>query len=110
MAIEGSLATKIATGVAGTGAIAGGGAFMAYKALGQDNITKYLHSLGRELATSDEDWSLIKKNYSLDKEDSPISGIPKAAIETKLDDLKKWCGNHLKEEFSHEKAKRGDYT
>ncbi|CBY92493.1 hypothetical protein HF1_04850 [Mycoplasma haemofelis str. Langford 1] len=105
-----SLASKATAGIAGTGAVAGGGAFAAYKFLNQETIEKYLNSLHRELATSNEDWELIKNNYAADKEANPIPNIPKASIGDKLNDLKKWCSDHLNEEFSQEKASKGDYN
>ncbi|AEW45230.1 hypothetical protein MHC_01820 [Mycoplasma haemocanis str. Illinois] len=108
--MEGSLIAKISAGMAGIGAVSVGGAFMAYKSSNKNSITKYLNSLGRKIAESDEDWSLIKKNYSIDKENIPIPGIPKDSIETKLNDLKRWCKDGLKEEFAREKAEKGDYN
>ncbi|AEG72803.1 hypothetical protein MHF_0531 [Mycoplasma haemofelis Ohio2] len=105
-----SLASKATAGIAGTGAVAGGGAFAAYKFLNQETIEKYLNSLHRELAVSNEDWELIKNNYAADKAENPIPNIPKSTIKDKLNDLKKWCSDRLNEEFSQEKASKGDYN
>ncbi|AEW45260.1 hypothetical protein MHC_01970 [Mycoplasma haemocanis str. Illinois] len=105
-----SVAAKIATGAVGVGAVAGGGAFASYKFLTRNTIEKYLNSLHRELATSEEDWELIKNNYSAEKEANPIPNIPKSSIGDKLSELKRWCNNRMKEEFSKEKADRGDYN
>ncbi|AEW45268.1 hypothetical protein MHC_02010 [Mycoplasma haemocanis str. Illinois] len=105
-----SLSSKAVVSIAGVGVVSGGGAFVTYKFLTKNTIEKYLNSLHRELAISDEDWELIKNNYSSDKEESPISNIPKSSINSKLNDLKKWCRDNLNEEFSREKANKGGYN
>ncbi|CBY92496.1 hypothetical protein HF1_04880 [Mycoplasma haemofelis str. Langford 1] len=108
--MELSFVAKTAAGIVGGSAAVGGGAYAAYKLQNRETIEKHLKSLHRELASSNEDWELIKRNYASDKEENPITGIPKSSINTKLSDLKKWCKDRLSEEFSKDKANQGDYN